>query len=318
MQTFTKEQVSEAFNKTPQPVQDLIFDGVVSDLVLEMRSAYKIQVDLLGSISEISRNVLVGLIRPDQLVSELRTLGLPEETVSGIVSELNEKIFKPLRGAQQKSAPVQNTGQSSPQQPRQIVSASTQPVARLAVRPPRPVTPAPTPRPVSAPVVPQQPRPQAPQPEVRPQTPAPARPVISVPPQPKQTPPVFAPFKKPVTSTPPTPIQTQPKPVAPPIQKPPVTPPTSAAPIVSAQEDTAPARPAIRTMMRDADEVQHPAPVVEKPAAPQPVTTPPRMATAPVTTPSFNKTSTTHTPNAQELNDTLKKYGIDPYREPVE
>ncbi len=286
MMSFTDEQIDSAFSKAPQNIRDYIESGKLSTFMLNLVEKSIIHIDTAESVADTIQNMLIGLLKPDQFVSELRGLGLSQEISTSITTDVNENIFKPLRAAQQTQ---RNQAPSTPQ-----------PVARPAVQTPRPVAPQPAPalRPVSAPVVPQQPRPQAPQAVVRPQTPPQVRPAVSVPPEPKPTPPVFAPFPK---AAPPPP---QPAPVAP-------------APRTA--EEITSTRPAIRTMMRDADQAQHPAPTPQPiaPSEPKP-TAPPRIATAPVTTPSFNKTSTTPSPNAQELSDTLKKYGIDPYREPVE
>lgn len=319
MISLTNDQFQAKFKTAPYAVRDFVMGVELEDFVASAGSKYQLHVDTLGKFSDVVTALLLGFITPTQLPKELSELGINSTNINTLTQDLNEKVFKPLRekiqtedtqGIEASTGVLEKTNLTTvssqtktfePAQPTQKQNLSRpQPSATSVPQAPRPQSfqPAPTLRPVSAPVVPQQPRPQAPQAVVRPQTPPQVRPAVSVPPEPKPTSPVFAPFPK---AAPPPP---QPAPVAP-------------APRTA--EEITSTRPAIRTMMRDADQAQHPAPTPQPvaPTQPKPIT-PPRIATAPVTTPSFNKTSTTPSPNAQELSDTLKKYGIDPYREPVE
>jgi|CXWL01.1.fsa_nt_gi hypothetical protein len=311
MISLTNDQFQAKFKTAPYAVRNFVMGVELEEFVASAGSKYQLHVDTLGKFSDVVTALLLGVITPAQLPKELSELGISSANISGLTQDLNEKVFKPLREQMQNEgeqetetsvAVLEKTPllkeQVSATTSSQIKTPAAQPVARPSIQTSRPAIQHP-PRPTSAPVTARQPRPQAPQPAMRPQTPPPVRPAVSVPPQSKPTPPVFAPFPK---AVPPPP---QPAPIAP-------------APRTA--EEIASSQPAIRTMMRDADQAQHPA-VAPQPTVvtePKSIPTPPRIATAPVTTPSFDKTPASPTPNAQELNDTLKKYGVDPYREPVE
>jgi hypothetical protein len=78
---------------------------------------------------------------------------------------------------------------------------------------------------------------------------------------------------------------------------------------------TPPAAPPMRTMEHDVEEMKEgkaPLPFIAPPVAPTP-TAAPAPRPQPVTPPTPSST-----PTEQEVHDTLKQYGIDPYREPVE
>lgn len=160
--------------------------------------------------------------------------------------------------------------------------------------------------PQAAPAQVQQPKPVPPPPAYVPPTPKPAA----------QKAPVFRPFVPPPAtqpvSAPTPPVQPQaPKPVAP------TTPAPKPQPVHTTSE--LPQRPPMRTMMQDAQQAQHPTPPPTPTPRPAPVQTPPAIAQAPVTPPSFTKTpGQPSTPNKEDLANTLKQYGVDPYREPVE
>lgn len=275
------ELLVKAYSAAPPHIQEFIDDERLDDFMVDLQTEKKLRADDAGVIADQLLLTLLGVIDPSELATTLKSdTNLTESQVRQVLEEVNRSIFVPLREKTltRKSESTQNE-----------TSISTRPAARLVAQSPRPASwPVSVSRPAPMPVTPQSQRLQASQQ----QTPLQARPVISVPPQQKPTPP--APAQKPVSPVPTT--------------------------SVPQAEEAVPTHPAIRTMMRDADEAQHPAPPVQKPTpSPSvPAVTPPRIATPPVTTPSFNKKSTTPTPNASDLADTLKKYGIDPYREPVE
>lgn len=214
-------------------------------------------------------------------------LGLrkPEETIVAFVTigasqELAEAIVK--RIANDILVEVEEARKNAPPvAPEPIVPSGT-PVVQVPVTP-KPFVPPPAPEPLAS---------------VPAYTPAP--PQIVVP----------APVVPPVPPPPPIPVSLPPVPEAPravPVPEPtPVPPPQPARPRTMASDVEALQNPG-ETPMRAPVPIPHPAPAPQ-PIAPTPVPKaipqPPRPAT-PV-------------PNASAVHEDLKKYGVDPYREPVE
>ncbi len=170
--SFTQEQIDAAYTAAPEQVREALETDPYLDFALGLQTNYKLHVDIAGSITELTKYLLLGLINPSDFVTGLGALAIPKPTVTQLVTELNEKVFKPLQEqiregsnetseTQSVSSPVPSSvpapapaPQPTPAAP-QIASVVTPPVQiQKEVRP----APAPTPiRPRPAPYTPSTP-----------------------------------------------------------------------------------------------------------------------------------------------------------------
>lgn len=311
--TFTEKQIDDAYRSTPQQIQDFIVEGELVKQVVLIGKKNQLHIDVLGNVVQTTRNLLIGLLKPDQFVAELKSMGVAENIIAEITKTLNEKVFGPMRKAQEE--------------------ALKKPVQQTQAPAPKPAS-VPAGKPVAS--VPQAQKPATVQPTT-------SRQAASLPTQ-KQG-------SAPQTLRPNEPIQLEVPPVPKPVQAP--TQIRPAPPVHTPTQNTPPARPVVHTMMRDA---QHAGDTPTKLVPPQPVTPPPmtpqvpkpttpaasplhvaqvatqqptHSVTPPMQTPTFTeKVPPSNSAGMQKSNppvptprpsaESVKKYGTDPYREPIE
>lgn len=270
----------KAYDAAPAPIQNFIDDERLADFMINLQMTKKMQVDVAGEVSNRILLTLLGVLSPNELPAELKAAGVPEEQVDEVLKAANDSIFLPLR-EEMRNAPQTPAPQQAPSSPQAPLVSVPTPIA-----------------------IPQAPAPQP----VQPVVPAYVSPMPQ-PPAPTYTPPV--------------------QPVAPP-------------------EPYVPAAPVARTMAHDVEAMKdgHFVPAWAPPATPAPVqqaapaapvfTPMPAPVTAPAPQPKqsayvpppinalrsepvVQKQPVSDTlPERKEITDTLKKYGIDPYHEPVD
>lgn len=262
-----EEHISTLLAALPKTVRDFMTGKEFGAVVSLLSKKYQLHADQAGQFHQALIFLMLGVYSPDRFVNKLEDEKFPEETVEGILADLNERVFAPLRKAQRTAE--QKASAAAP--------AARKPLANV---------PAPLGAPGAAPVPPAAPRPAPP---------APAPVVV---------------------------------PAAPAVSVAPAAPMPSPAPVM-------PAEPLMRTMAHDVEAMNGPRPAPQTPAAPSapavsvapaapaPVSETPSAWAAPVAaprseTPPPHPTRAIGAPDPQEVTDTLKKYGIDPYREPVE
>jgi hypothetical protein len=251
--SFSEDQVEKALNAAPKAVREVLDDGILDLQVAKLSQEHRLHVDQIGLVASCAQNILIGLLSPTQFVTELKAVGIQEQTAATILQSLNQEMFKPIHEklrAEKEEKPVSMPEFSVP-------APSQKP------------TPAPTPR-----------------------------------------------YEAPKPSMPVAPPEAmRPLPPEPPISALPSAPPQPPPPVFEPPPPQAPSMPLMRTMEHDVEEMKEgkaPLPFMAPPAAPTPSPVPaPRPQSAPSPAPSS-------TPTEQEVHDTLKQYGIDPYREPVE
>jgi hypothetical protein len=322
---LSTEQFDTAFKKLPRILREYVAEDELTEITEELGEKYSLHVDTIGAVYRETTNMLLGFISPQQFVGELKSVGVPPESVGAIVEELNTKVFIPLREKMKNAPPEEPSAEETesapePQSPVTPVSTPTPmpPVVLAAPAIPSPSSIAPT-MPVAAPQPAPQPQP-APTPAIIPQ---------SVPPQ----------------HIPATNAYQYVQPAVGPSAT------IAASQIVSAQNP-----PHARTMKEDmamaqaAPVSQRPASQISAPAAPTlspilvpastPVTFIPPVAAVPQPaaelpqqhqvlppqafpqpqniSPAPMPSLSTQPSNRDALHDVLKQYGIDPYRERIE
>lgn len=241
----------------PPAVRDFVTSDKLDEVVLELAGKYQMHADQSGKFHEALVYMLLGVYDPERFVARLTQAGIPGESVQGVIADLNDRVFVPLR-ATEADAPT------------------TTPAAPAPVAPqPAPVRPTPAPAP-AAPQIPEAPvfhdpfavltQSAGPQQAIAPEAPAPvpAEPTMRT---------MAHDVEAMKTGTAPAPV---------PYAAPSVPPPA-------------------------------PAPAPESFIAPAPVDPLPSVRTFPPAQAPAEKS-----PDPKELHETLKKYGIDPYRESVD
>lgn len=285
----------EAYSRAPEAVRDFVSSGRFDAFLEKLQAQTNLHVDVFGKVSNEILMMLLGITEPVDFPTNLKNeAGVPDELVPAIIDATNEGIFIPIR--------TQMRGESSPGAPTAL-GGITEPAYQQAPSPLETFhaapTPVPTPSPApEAPIVPPQPAP-SPLETFHATATAPTPTPVPVPPHPVPVPEVVV-----------APIQPQPSPLetfhaAPPIPQP--------APVISApipaSVPQAPVAPVpMRTMAQDLATAENPSAPVPPPQTMPVPPAPPAPATAPA--PAQN------VPSMQEVHDDLKKYGIDPYREP--
>lgn len=314
---YTDEEVIRAIDAAPLAVRDTISSGQTARTIADIGSQYKLHIDVIGTLAQLNRNMLIGLMSPAEVVGELVYSDVSAEAAKSILGDLNRRIFIPLQEQMRKG--------DIPEPAEKLVVSPIAPLPPPAPSPPTrfqpPVItalPEHTPSPTEFPVIPLAPAP-APEriereaPPLAPPAPI-TRPLVSPPSyitdavtaleRPASVPPpAVLPGQEPINrlSVPPSPAPAE----APPAHAGYVTR-TMAADMVALKEGKDPfeiAHPAV-----EAKSVNNPpseAPRTDSPAASPPPTPPPQTAAR-------------QTPPATSRAPSPVTYGSDPYREPIE
>jgi hypothetical protein len=98
MSKFTPEQYITAYRGVPTPIQDMLDDGdLIEKVVSDIQVNYRLHTDIVGTLEEQVRYLLVGLVNPAEFFGNLMLAGTDEQTAKGIMAEINERIFIPLK-----------------------------------------------------------------------------------------------------------------------------------------------------------------------------------------------------------------------------
>lgn len=326
------------YDSAPPHIQKFIQDGKVGAFVMSVQGSAQLHADVADDVSNQILLTLLGVLSPAELPDTLKKeVGLSDAQIATILNEANKTIFIPLRDELSKNQPSKDEGDT------EIPEGRFEPLEEIPERKPLPS--------------PTQPKSSIPAPSyappVAPQTPSgplydfsqPAGPIQSAP-----APSVMT--SAPVPPPAPTPVAFTPAPQNPPV---PVVLPEPTP--VMASEAMEPQRPTMRTMVSDVEQMKHgqaphaymrgsvptftqtpvsqPVPTMaprETASVPssQPTHTPPPAIHVtpppyipPVAQPPSQTPVPTHPPRrpeptAEEVTHSLKQYGIDPYREPIE
>ena len=280
-----EESLVRVYEAAPEAIRNFIDEDGVDAFALRMQSRMKLHVDVAQELANRILLTLLGVIEPTNLPAELKTAGVADEQVDEVLKAANEAIFLPLR-EEMRNAP------QAPAQPQVPVQAPSSPQAPL-VSVPTPIA------------MPQAPAPQPVVPTYVPPTPQPPAPVYTPPAQPVAAPEPYIP-----ATPPPAPVA---RTMAHDVEAmkdghfvPAWAPPATPAPV----QQAAPAAPVFTPM---------PAPVTAP--APQPKQSayvPPPINALRAEPVAPKQPASDTLPERKEITDTLKKYGIDPYHEPVD
>lgn len=135
-----EKALSTLLEDLPVPVQNFVLGPERARVALELSAKYGLHVDQAGEFERAYMLMLLGAASPQEFVSTLTAAGIAPETVTKLTTDVNDRVFIPLREAE-RSAPKEST--SAP-----VVQAT--PIKREPVVPLFAPVPEPTPRPVAA------------------------------------------------------------------------------------------------------------------------------------------------------------------------
>lgn len=104
MSRYSDEQVIAAIDAAPPLVREVLRDVKTSQTIGSIGTSYHLHIDLIGKLSQLNRDLLIGLTSPAEVLGELIMAGIDTDTAKNILKELNEKIFMPVQAAMKTSA----------------------------------------------------------------------------------------------------------------------------------------------------------------------------------------------------------------------
>ncbi len=118
MITVTKKQAQDRFALISPPLQDAIFSEKTADVISYIQNKYSIPDDITETIAAFTGWVLLGFVRIEDVEKELAALlAMDRKSAAAIASELNEKIFTPLRPAIEASYTISSPNNTAEQKP---------------------------------------------------------------------------------------------------------------------------------------------------------------------------------------------------------
>lgn len=202
-----EESVKQVMQTLPPVIRDYLAQGRYTPVAKSLMTKYTLRIDQGGVLEREIMLLLMGIENPEEFTKALiEEAKLNQQTVSGIVQEVNTQIFIPLREEMARGAQLAKPAASAPQTqtPPRFFHLENKLAARGTAIPPRPL--APTPAGVGAPTesvgatkvapVAPQPKPTQPsplatvignvlsaQPKVAPQPPRPSSNIAPLPPK---------------------------------------------------------------------------------------------------------------------------------------
>lgn len=92
------KKLDERFNNLPKEVQSAIKESGYQVNLYSIADKYRLDIEQMGILEEITTKVMLGIIHPDKYEEELvYKIKIPREDILNLVKEINENIFKNIR-----------------------------------------------------------------------------------------------------------------------------------------------------------------------------------------------------------------------------
>lgn len=101
-----EESVRVLIENLPGPVRAYVTGKEPDALVLELTRKYRLHVDQATELHQALLMMLLGVQSPDQFATHLESKAFTEETIKNILTDLNDRVFAPLRKAEREPAIV--------------------------------------------------------------------------------------------------------------------------------------------------------------------------------------------------------------------
>lgn len=96
------QQLLQAFNASPQFIQDALSDGIATRFMIALPKRYDMHLDTARYIMDFIRDMLLGFLRPEQFTGKLESIGITGDKSRQLISDLNKEVFIPLRDEMKK------------------------------------------------------------------------------------------------------------------------------------------------------------------------------------------------------------------------
>jgi len=97
MKDLSPEEAGRWMTAAPQIVQDAVASPDTQKVIDDIGRQYILHVDVIGLLFKLTSYMLLGYAKPEESLQELRSAGITDEQARKIISEINTKIFLPLR-----------------------------------------------------------------------------------------------------------------------------------------------------------------------------------------------------------------------------
>ncbi|MBI5138837.1 MAG: hypothetical protein HZA95_03510 [Candidatus Vogelbacteria bacterium] len=98
MQNLNINDYSSRLTNLPPKLKQAILSADTQSAIENIHQKYKLHIDKLGNLEDITLDVLYGVIKPQEYVDKLEsTLGIDRATAAGITVDMNNSLFQPLR-----------------------------------------------------------------------------------------------------------------------------------------------------------------------------------------------------------------------------
>ena len=136
IRSYSNDELIKLMDETPLPIQQAIESKSTIAIISGLGTRLGLHIDIIAKIAALNVQMLLGLVSPEEFLKELIAAGVSDADARQIMTEINQKIFVPLReqirngiaAASQIAKPVEPAVASS--QPMNI------PVPDYAPRPP--------------------------------------------------------------------------------------------------------------------------------------------------------------------------------------
>ena len=94
-----EQKIAVLMQELPVPVQTFLKSPERDAISLELSNKYHLRVDQADAFSRAYIYMLLGVSTPEEFVQDLRAAGITEDSIQGLTTDVNERVFKRLQNA---------------------------------------------------------------------------------------------------------------------------------------------------------------------------------------------------------------------------
>ncbi len=120
MKNYSDQEIIRLLDRAPQLIQARITSIDTAREIVALGKTKGLHIDQIVKIAELNRNMLLGIVSPQEFLQELIAVEIPDADARQIMTEINQKVFIPLRVQMQKGGantdqPVRPAAPATPQ-----------------------------------------------------------------------------------------------------------------------------------------------------------------------------------------------------------
>ena len=104
MKHYSTKELLQISDTAPASIRDALSSENTITTITNLGVNLKLHVDQLGLVAELNVQMLLGLVNPQEFLQELIAAGVPDADAREIMTEINQKIFVPLREEMRKGS----------------------------------------------------------------------------------------------------------------------------------------------------------------------------------------------------------------------